>query len=125
MRFLSRSRLLALARALTALLLFTQFALSAQACASAVATPATAFAQMPGCHSSNAPTSNACLAHCVSHDQTLNALDASPALAPHLVALFVVPPREFPIERVSRQAVYVPAASGDPPIPIRFLALLN
>lgn len=122
---LTRRQLRQWTRWLTAVLLFTQFALSAQACASAVATPATAFATMPGCHASKAPTPNACLAHCVSHDQNLNVLDAAPALAPQLIALFVVPPSNFPAQQVSRQAAYIPAASGDPPIPIRFLALLN
>ncbi|MGH8718834.1 MAG: hypothetical protein ACREV0_07830 [Burkholderiales bacterium] len=55
---------------LVALLLFTQFAVVAQACELPVNSPAAAFGEK--CHDFDIGNANACLAHCLQDDQALD-----------------------------------------------------
>jgi hypothetical protein len=102
-----------LSQLVLALLLFTQFAVVAQACESLVASPVGAFLQEESCHDSG--LSNACLAHCLDDDRTLDT-HQTVIVAPSTHFILVELPR-IPAPAVR---FLIPARSGDPPPSIRF-----
>jgi hypothetical protein len=106
-------------RWLLALLLFAQFALAVQACTLPGASPSTAYAPSASCHDLERGSANACLAHCLQGDQTL---DSSHGVAPAAPASagFPLPPAVFIPFSVSFQE---PIGGTDPPLSIRFCSL--
>jgi hypothetical protein len=112
-----------------ALVVFSQFAIIAQACATLDAAPAAAFKQAEHrhCHDEgNRTNPNACLMHCLQGDQAPVSNEASP-----VVQFATAMPSETPVPAItsawpslSSQPLILAVDSG-PPIPILYCRFLN